>query len=136
MRILTPAFVPTLILQHRKLLNKGTFMVLTVHLLPSQWVFKWDQTWALDERLGDASLPRRGNMFRAEHFMVGIHPGNIRSGYCDTTYSTPNHPEGQKNRLTNPRRYTHIYKDYYKLLHSYKKLSLWLKLADLVFPTL
>lgn len=106
-RILTPAFVPPLILQHRKLLNKGTFMVLAVHLLPSQWVFKWDQASTLDERLRDASLPRRGNMFRAERFMVGIHPGNIRSGYCDTTYCTPNLPEGQKNRHGNSPRYTH-----------------------------
>lgn len=108
LRILTPAFVPTLILQHRKLLNKGTFMVLTVHLLPSQWLFKWDQAWALDERLRDASLPRRGNMFGAEHFTVGIHPGNIRSGYCDTTNRTPNLPEGQKRRLTNSPSYTHV----------------------------
>lgn len=35
-------------------------------------------------------------MLSAEHFMVGIHPGNIRSGYCDTTYSTPTYPERER----------------------------------------
>lgn len=61
-------------------------------------VLKWDQARALDERLRNLFLPRRGNMLRTERFMVGIHPGNIRSGYCDTTYSTPNYPEGEREQ--------------------------------------
>lgn len=64
-------------------------------------VFKWNQAHVLDRDSGIFPCPGMGNMLRAEQSMVGIHPGNIRSGDCDTTHSTPTYPGRETEREKN-----------------------------------
>lgn len=96
--ILTLIPVHRLILQQRKALNKGTFMNLTVHVLPNQWFLSETRPMFLSESQRFLTA-QEGNMLRAEQFMVGIHPGNIRSGYCDTNKHThlPREREREKS---------------------------------------
>ena len=61
-------------------------MILTVHVLPNQPLSETRPMFLSEPQ---TSLPaQEGNMLRAEHFMVGIHPGNITSGYCGTALRT------------------------------------------------
>lgn len=61
-------------------------MILTVHVLPNQPL---SETRPMFSSEPQTSLPaQEGNMLRAEHFMVRIHPENITSGYCGTAVRT------------------------------------------------